>query len=99
MTNTRGRIRWAAGAALALGLALRLGYFYFGTALDQQLWSDMLNYVNTADAIGQNKWLHYHFFQPIGYPYVVLLLKKLTPEWWWPLKMPRLWLRQCSRYR
>lgn len=45
------------------------------------IFSDMANYVQIADSLYLNEWLVTHFFQPIGFPYFIYLLKVLTPSW------------------
>ena len=69
------------GAVLVLGLVLRLCQLFFGVPLDQTVWSDMNNYVQIADMIGNNVWREYHFFQPVGLSFIILLLKQHTPNW------------------
>ena len=66
---------------LVLGLVLRLCQLFFGVPLDQTVWSDMNNYVQIADMIGNNVWREYHFFQPVGLSFIILLLKQHTPNW------------------
>ena len=41
----------------------------------------MNNYVQIADMIGNNVWREYHFFQPVGLSFIILLLKQHTPNW------------------
>ena len=79
--TTRRRQHLIVGAALALGLALRLGQCFFGVPLDEVIWSDMNNYVQAARQIGDHSWRETHFFQSIGFPVVILLLMKHSPDW------------------
>ena len=43
--------------------------------------SDMANYARVADLIKIGDWRATHFFQPIGFPYVILALKSFTADW------------------
>ena len=45
------------------------------------IFSDMGNYVQIANDLMENKWLVTHFFQPIGFPYLLYLLKLVTADW------------------
>jgi len=66
---------------IAFGFFLRLAYVQFINPIGSSLYSDMANYVQVADLIRINEWRPSHFFQPIGFPYLILLLKTLTPKW------------------
>ena len=41
----------------------------------------MANYAKVADLIKIGDWRATHFFQPIGFPYVILALKSFTADW------------------
>lgn len=66
---------------LLAGFLLRLGYVQFIGPVARSIYSDMANYVYVADLIKNGEWRITHFFQPIGFPYVILLLKLITPDW------------------
>lgn len=66
---------------LLAGFFLRLGYVQFIGPVARSIYSDMANYVYVADLIKNGEWRITHFFQPIGFPYVILLLKLMTPDW------------------
>lgn len=66
---------------LLLGLVLRIAYVRYLSPVGHSIYSDMANYVAIADMIQAGDWRITHFFQPIGFPYVILFLKMLSPEW------------------
>lgn len=63
------------------GFLIRLLYVQFIHPIDFSIYSDMKNYVYVADLIKNNDWRVTHFFQPIGFPYIILLLKSSTSNW------------------
>ena len=69
------------GAALGLGLVMRVYQLVLGVPLENQIWSDMKMYAGIADLISADIWQANHFFQPIGLPLVILFLKQYTPDW------------------
>jgi hypothetical protein len=66
---------------LALGFLIRLAYVQFINPISSSIYSDMSNYVQVADLIKNGEWRASHFFQPIGFPYFILILKSFTPNW------------------
>lgn len=66
---------------LLVGFLLRLGYVQFIGPVARSIYSDMANYVYVADLINNGEWRITHFFQPIGFPYIILLIKLITPDW------------------
>lgn len=66
---------------IAVGFFLRLGFVQFINPIHQMIFSDMANYVQIANSLYVNEWLPTHFFQPIGFPYLLYVLKLFTPSW------------------
>lgn len=66
---------------LFAGFMFRLAYVQFVNPVARSIFSDMANYVYVADLIKNGEWRITHFFQPIGFPYVILLIKMITPDW------------------
>ena len=66
---------------LSLGFIIRLIYVLFFHSMNQSIYSDMRNYIQVADQIIAGEWKATHFFQPIGFPYLIYLLKLMTPNW------------------
>jgi hypothetical protein len=66
---------------LAMGFLVRLAYIVFFHRMDQSIYSDMRNYIQVADQIMAGEWKATHFFQPIGFPYLIYLLKLITTNW------------------
>jgi hypothetical protein len=66
---------------IILGFFLRLAYVQFISPISHFIFSDMANYVKVAEAIQNGDWRVTHFFQPIGFPYVILALKNFTSDW------------------
>ncbi len=66
---------------IGLGFILRLAYVQFINPIGSSLYSDMAGYVQVADLIKNGEWRVSHFFQPIGYPYIILILKSLSSDW------------------
>lgn len=75
------------GAIFTLGLCLRLYQTLFGVPLDQVVWSDMNGYVQIADMIRKDVWQVNHFFQSIGFPFVIVFMKEFTPDWGFNLSL------------
>ena len=78
MTTKHSRLAFA---LIALGFFLRLAYVQFIHPIGFSIYSDMSNYLSIADMILKNNWQVTHFFQPIGYPYLLMILQKLSPSW------------------
>jgi hypothetical protein len=66
---------------MAAGFLLRLGFVQFINPIDRMIFSDMANYVQISNKLLKNEWLVTHFFQPIGFPYLLFLLRSMTPDW------------------
>lgn len=66
---------------LFFALILRIAYVLVGKSLSHEVWSDMLNYVNISGSVAHGKWDPYHFFQSIGYPMVILFIRKFFSDW------------------
>ena len=66
---------------LILAFGLRLYQSLLGVPLSSNIWSDMRGYVQLADWILQNNWNENHFFQSIGFPYLIAFLKSQTTDW------------------
>ena len=66
---------------IAVGFFLRLAYVTFVSPIKHMLFSDMGNYASISEQILDGKWEASHFFQPIGYPLVLVLLKLMTANW------------------
>ena len=66
---------------IALGFLLRLAYVHFINPIGSSFYSDMANYAKVADLIKIGDWRATHFFQPIGFPYVILALKSFAADW------------------
>lgn len=47
--------------------------------------SDVANYVRIAGMIGRGEWNDFHFFQPIGFPYLIYFLQQFFGTWSTPL--------------
>lgn len=63
---------------LTCGLIIRIGYAVYGPALNEQVWSDMKIYAGISDKISRGIWEENHFFQSIGYPLFISLLRKIV---------------------
>jgi hypothetical protein len=70
-----------AWAVMLFGFILRLVYVQFYHPIHFSLYSDMENYVSVADMILKSDWRVTHFFQPIGFPYLLTILKTYTANW------------------
>lgn len=78
MTNRYSRLAYI---VIGLGFLLRLIYVIWINPLNQLVYSDMSNYIYISDLIFKNDWRVTHFFQPIGYPYILLAVKSLASNW------------------
>jgi hypothetical protein len=67
-------------AILAVALVIRAGSTYLHP-LSHRLYSDMANYSNIADDLLAGTWLPTHFFQPIGFPFIVSIFKWAFVDW------------------
>ena len=65
---------------IVAGFIIRLAYLQFHP-IGSALYSDMRNYVQVADQIINDQWRPSHFFQPIGFPYLLVFLKNFTNDW------------------
>jgi hypothetical protein len=74
------RTRLAAAALLAIAFLVRLGALYIHPIGDS-LYSDMRNYPYYADLLGARDWRPILFFQPIGYPSIILIVKRVFADW------------------
>ncbi|WP_408097726.1 ArnT family glycosyltransferase [Peredibacter sp. HCB2-198] len=66
---------------LILALAVRLCFLFYGKSLEDQIWSDMREYTVKADMIINGEWNAMHFFQSIGYSFVIIFFKKNFEHW------------------
>ncbi len=66
---------------LGISFILRLYYVFFVQPMSSAIFSDMKNYIYVADLIADGEWYPQNFFQPIGFPYLILILKKLSQNW------------------
>jgi hypothetical protein len=66
---------------IAVGFILRLAFVQFINPIDRMIFSDMANYVQISNDLLNHKWLVTHFFQPIGFPYLLYLLKLQSSDW------------------
>jgi hypothetical protein len=73
------RLTQAGYGILAAALLIRLASVYF-YPLSDRLYSDMANYARIADDLRQGIWKPTHFFQAIGFSYVVYLFKSNTSD-------------------
>ena len=78
MNKKNTHIAWA---LILLGFIIRLAHVQFFHPIHLSLYSDMGNYVSVADMILKNDWRVTHFFQPIGFPYLLTILKTYTTNW------------------
>jgi hypothetical protein len=62
---------------LGIGFTLRMVYAFYGPLLNDQMWSDMKIYAYISDEIERGIWRETHFFQSIGYPLLITLLRKI----------------------
>ena len=74
------RLRPAPRDLLLAAFLVRLAALYFHPIQDS-LYSDMGNYVLVADSLGSGPWKPSQFFQPIGFPSIVYVLKRLFSDW------------------
>jgi len=68
-------------AAILLGCVVRILYVQCFNPMENFMFSDMANYVQVADLIQKGDWRATHFFQPIGFPYLILFLKSNFSNW------------------
>jgi hypothetical protein len=76
-TVSSRRLTQAGYALLAAALLVRLVSVYFHP-LSHRLYSDMANYANLAEDLRLGIWKPTHFFQPIGFPYIMYSFKSTT---------------------
>jgi hypothetical protein len=67
-------------AILAVAFIIRAASAYL-YPLSNRLFSDMGNYSNIAEDLLAGTWLPTHFFQPIGFPFVVAVFKLAFRNW------------------
>ena len=77
---TASRTARAGYLVLAVALILRVGSEYLHP-LSDRLYSDMGNYSVIASDLMAGIWRDTHFFQPIGFPFIVLLFKRMFADW------------------
>lgn len=66
---------------LLLALGVRVAFLLMGKPLEDQIWSDMREYTVKADMILNGEWNAMHFFQSIGYSFVIIFFKKNFDNW------------------
>jgi hypothetical protein len=64
-----------------VAFCLRLLYATYLHSPELHLFSDMANYHQISEAIGRGEWNPYHFFQPIGFPLILLGIKYVFKSW------------------
>lgn len=64
-----------------MALFLRFFFIFNGQPLAENAWSDMSNYLSIADQIMKGVWNENHFFQSIGYPLFINILKHSFNNW------------------
>ena len=74
------RWRYATPVVIVAALLARLAALYVHPIGDS-LYSDMRIYVGIANQLGSGMWDAKHFFQPIGFPAIVLVFKRLFSDW------------------
>jgi hypothetical protein len=72
---------------LVLGLILRFSYIIFIYDPSDFKWSDMANYIKMASDIQNNNWSEGLFFQPIGFPLILVFIERVFGGWSFPLGM------------
>jgi len=77
--NSRGLTR-VGYVVLAAALIFRLVSVHF-YPLSWRIFSDMGNYVNIANDLREGVWKPTHFFQPIGFSYIVYLFLLTFDDW------------------
>ena len=73
-------MKGAGYAILAVAFIIRAASAYL-YPLSNRLFSDMGNYSNIAEDLLTGTWLPTHFFQPIGFPFVVAFFKLAFRNW------------------
>lgn len=63
-----------------MALGLRLAYVMKGPVMSEEIWSDMKMYINISNDITAGIWKPTHFFQSIGYPYLISTLRTHFPN-------------------
>jgi hypothetical protein len=63
-----------------LALGLRTAFVLYHP-LQSFLISDVANYVRIANFINQGTWDSFHFFQPIGFPFLLSIFMKFSQNW------------------
>ena len=74
------RVARAGYVVLAVALIIRAGSEYLHP-LSDRLYSDMGNYAVIASDLLAGIWRPTHFFQPIGFSFIVLLFKRTFTDW------------------
>jgi len=72
--------RYAIPGVLSAAFLIRLAALYVHPIRDS-LYSDMGNYTAIADQLHSGPWRATHFFQPIGFPSIVLVFKSVFSDW------------------
>ncbi len=70
---------------LLFALILRCCYVLFLYDPSDFKWSDMANYIRMATDIHNNSWNEGLFFQPIGFPIVLVFIERVFGSWSTPL--------------
>jgi hypothetical protein len=83
---------------ILLGFLFRLAYVQFISPISSFMFSDMANYVQVADLIQKGEWRATHFFQPIGFPYLILFLKSNFSNWMQVLEWIQILLSTATLY-
>ena len=77
--NSR-RVARVGYVVLAAALFIRLASVYFHP-LSWRVFSDMANYATIANDLREGIWKPTHFFQPIGFSYIVYLFQSAVSDW------------------
>lgn len=62
-------------ALFLLALVLRALYVIKGPVMSEEIWSDMKMYIDISNDISNGVWKVTHFFQSVGYPFLISTLR------------------------
>jgi hypothetical protein len=68
------------GFVLVTAFLLRMLPIFFGNGILKNVWSDMEMYLRISEEINSGHWHPTHFFQSIGYPLLIGLVKKSSED-------------------
>lgn len=87
LMNSRKNQLLVVGAVFALALSLRLYQLLWGVPLTHVVWSDMQGYVQIAEMVRNGVWQVNHFFQSIGFPMLIKIVRDAFEEWGFALSL------------